>query len=145
MGRFLFQLFGCGLVFFAFAVIVTRLLPESCTNGDGEQYVDNRGEGRFIKSFRMDSLWVEHNVDSEYGTGMVIHSNFRLRGAKNRTCAMLCYFYGSDYEPLHGTGTNAIFQNSYGDVVTCEYFAPGYNATRYEDFGLIDISGDGKP
>ena len=80
-------------------------------------------------------VWVEHNIQRDGRTGMLIHSHFVIQGARQDKCQLSAYFHYANGDILknfdddYGTGD--------GQVSVWEDFTPQYDQTEIEDFTLF--------
>ena len=85
--------------------------------------------GTFVKT------WVDHNIQDDGRSGMLIHAHFVIEGARQDSCQATAYFHYENGEILKNFDDD--FGTPNGQVAVWDNFTPEYDSTEFEDFKLF--------
>jgi serine/threonine protein kinase len=88
-----------------------------------------------VAGAKFNKVWLEHNVQHEGRTGMVIHAHFVIEGARQEPCQLTAYFHYATGEVLKDFDQD--YRADDGQVSVWENFTPEYDSTEFEDFKLF--------
>lgn len=81
------------------------------------------------------NVWVEHNIQRDGRTGMLIHAHFMVQGARQDNCQMSAYFHYANGDILKDFDED--YKTGDGQVSVWEDFTPQYDSAEFEDFVLF--------
>ena len=85
--------------------------------------------GSFVK------VWVDHNIQQDGRTGMLIHAHFIIEGARQDNCQVTAYFHYANGEVLKDFDQD--YRTDDGQVCVWKEFTPQFDSTEVEDFPMF--------
>ena len=103
--------------------------PITSTTGPETTPSPGAPSGNFV------SVSVQHNIQRDGRTGMLIHAHFVIQGARQDNCQLAAYFHYESGEILKDFDGD--YKTGDGQASVWEDFIPQYDSTEFEDFTLF--------